>query len=496
MRLNLFVALFVFIQGVAFSNEFSSKKLTVHSLTGKPQQLIIHFPQDTLSVYSEFKLVVDNVPLDNAKFSYLSIWPKYDSQDKAFIRTMVISNLDRNINHKSLHFQYKAADKAIDKYQQNKSEIALAWIDFEHVKSSLFLTKYPLNNNADWYTEPFKKYAHFLTDKKGMNEAGFSDAVARQWLYDRAQSLYSLWTFTNENQWLNEAKKVTDFYIENIDEKGRFLDKGRMDIKYLMPRSILYSYLLSGDERYKLALEKQFRLSLQWNGQYTSRTGFWTERNFASVFNAALSYWEIDQSVEAAERINQLLNYGTSMVVEPANQWQSKSCLQHSYRSHEGSGGNNPVCSPWMSALLVDSLWRYYVLSGNDKAALLIEGFGDFVLNHGIYFDNKHFPNKPIPKYLAVLGNSRQESRDAWSDRYHACDVAALVGRAAFIKDQKGKDSFLLSTLMTSLVDLCNRSHPANYQQKAKLRIMPPRKFNWMYGTTVDLPWLVEYFKR
>jgi len=495
MRIGFFFLVVFFLQSLAYAEQFTTQKLVVQTWLDKPQGLVVQFPYGERPLKSEFRLLNGNSQL-SADFTYLVLWPKKSQEEDLYIRSMVIDVKDLDTDLTTLRIQYKPSDNSISKNKHKSINTAVAWLRAGELQKVLLLSPKELKQKPDWYSSPFKKYARFLTDQKTMDDAGFPQSLARQWLYDRAQSLYTLWTFTFEEQWLHKAKKTTDFYIENLDEQGRFLDRGRLDIKYLMPRSILYSYLLTGEKQYLNALEKVFRLSLRWDGKYTQRTGFWTERNFASVFNAALSYWEATQNIEAANRIEQLLEYATSMMIEPTNSWQSKRCLQHTLQSHEGSGGNSPVCSPWMSALLADGLWRYYKLTGHNKAEALIESLGEFVLHHGIYFDEKHFPNKPIPKYLAVIGNSRQESRDAWSDRYHACDVAALVGRAAFIKREKNKDAFLLSSLMTSLVDLCNTTHPANQQRKQALRIVPPRKFNWMYGTTADLPWLVEYFNR
>ena len=122
------------------------------------------------------------------------------------------------------------------------------------------------------------------------------------------------------------------------------------------------------------------------------------------------------------------------MTFSPQNDWQLRNCPQHSFRSHEGWGDDSPTCSPWMMALLADSLWRYYLLTEDESAGKLLSAFSSFVTNSGIYFGKNRLKGYVIPKYIVSLENSRQEELEPYSDVQHTCDVAAMVGKGVYIK--------------------------------------------------------------
>jgi len=61
------------------------------------------------------------------------------------------------------------------------------------------------------------------------------------------------------------------------------------DPKYLMPKGLLYRYLLTGDVEAKRTLKHIYWRSLDWDESYSLRRGFWTERNQAAALNVAVS---------------------------------------------------------------------------------------------------------------------------------------------------------------------------------------------------------------
>ena len=132
------------------------------------------------------------------------------------------------------------------------------------------------------------------------------------------------------------------------------------------------------------------------------------------------------------------------------------------------------------------------------KSAELITAFSEFVLNHGIYYGDDRVKNMLIPKYLASMEAPELEELNQWTDPQHSCDVAALIGKGAYIQNKQGKDSFILETLFDAVLGQCKQlitPKPHN-KNKVALRVKPPRRFAWTYSSTSDLPWLVEYFSQ
>jgi len=60
---------------------------------------------------------------------------------------------------------------------------------------------------------------------------------------------------SGEKEWLVKANELADFYTNNIDESRLFVLKKNFDSKYLMPKGLLYRYLLTGDVEAKKTLK-------------------------------------------------------------------------------------------------------------------------------------------------------------------------------------------------------------------------------------------------
>ena len=237
-------------------------------------------------------------------------------------------------------------------------------------------------------------------------------------------------------------------------------------------------------------------ISCPWDEKYFFERGFWTERNQAAALNAAISYWEITQDKGALKRIKGIISATLGMTFNPKGQWQLRGCPQHTYSSHEGERGSFPVCSPWMLALLGDALWRYYQLTEDESAAALIDAFGDFVLNHGIYYaSHKKLTQAVLPKYLSAVNSPEFDLTNQWTDSLHSCDVAGLIGKSVYIKDKYQRSDVLLTELFSVFTKQCKK----NLKGHGKLtdsywRLKTPRSFAWRYSSTSDLPWLSDKF--
>ena len=120
--------------------------------------------------------------------------------------------------------------------------------------------------DSDWYTEPQKKYGHYFTNQALLTKKGYPARKAAQWLYDRPQAIYQLYLMSGEQEWLTKANELADFYINNIDDSGLFKLKKNFDPKYLMPKGLLYRYLLTGEVEAIYTLKRIYERSLDWDG--------------------------------------------------------------------------------------------------------------------------------------------------------------------------------------------------------------------------------------
>lgn len=462
--------------------------------------LLLPIPNQRVSLRSHFALTENNASV-KASYKVLNTWPSIKNEH--FIRLLAIEVNELNSFSKTLHpkqltLRWVDSDEALPVQQINALESNVSQLVYPSkswLVQSILLHPYE-TVDSDWYTEPQKKYANYVTNQALMTKKGYPASKASQWLYDRPQAIYQLFLMTEENEWFAKANDLADFYISNIDESGLFILKKSFDPKLLMPKGLLYRYLLSGDMAAKETLKRIFERSLDWDESYTLRRGFWTERNQAAALNVAVSYWELTNDEAALARINNIIDATVKMTFNPSNDWSLRGCPQHGFKSHEGWGDDTPACSPWMMALLGDALWRFYQLTSDVRSASLIDAFGDFVLNYGIYYGDKRVNNIVIPKYIVSINNPKQEELNQWSDPQHACDVAALLGKSAYIKKKNNQDNFLVKTLFNTLLEQCAGSY-ARFKKTQKSKrdknywvLKPPRRFGWMYSTTSDLPWL------
>lgn len=502
-----FIVGFIFI-AIYTSPAFAANntiELTIEAPTDA-SLLLLPIPNEAVPVHSQLSLNYKNIPI-NVNFHIATLWP--NTQSELYIRTLLIDSAELKGFVGKLTFVWSntPSDNATKVttlsneqlrliVSSKQRKVHLVYPSQNWLRNSVLLHPLEQSYDVDWYVLPQQKYAHFITNKAVLLEKGYPPEKSGQWLYDRPQALYQLYIMTEDKHWLNQANDLANFYQQHIDENGQFTLTKRFDPKYLMPKGLAFQYLLNADETALDTLKRIFHRSLDWDEKYNLSRGFWTERNQAAALNVAVTYWELTSDKAALNRINDIVDATVKMTFNPESNWPVRGCPQHSFKSHEGWGDDTAACSPWMMALLGDALWRYYRLTGDEKAASLLNAFGDFVLNYGIYFGDKRVKNIVIPKYIVSMDNPKQEELDQWSNPQHACDVAALLGKSVYIKQIKKQDGFMVKELFRSLVEQCKGAYlklKAEKKEKDYWPLMPPRRFGWMYSSTSDLPWLVNH---
>ena len=306
------------------------------------------------------------------------------------------------------------------------------------------------------------------------------------WLFDRALTFFGVYVRSGDVTWLRHAHRAAQFYGAHITAEG-FFDLADGDLKYAYGGPLFVDLALSGDTRHRARITAVASAGEDWNETYTAGTGFWTERHQTYALLAALSAWETTGERSHATRAIRVATETFRMAREPVSGWTAQGCVLHTSESHEGDGDPSPICSPWMSALLADAVFRYYVHSEDPAALEYLAGLGDFVRTYGSVDEGEGL----VPYYLA----SSEHQRDP--DIEHACDVAGLVARAAWSRTALGGDASMLSATARALLASCRANleswhRPAGPASGlAEWRLSPARKLNWWFGTTLDMPWLI-----
>ncbi|HKE15620.1 MAG TPA: hypothetical protein VKB80_12170 [Kofleriaceae bacterium] len=319
---------------------------------------------------------------------------------------------------------------------------------------------------------------------------------AEPWLFDRSATLFGVYVRTGDVEWLRRAHRAAQFYAAHIDGDGYFDLVGDDDLKYSYGRSLVMDYQLTGDPALVDATVRVAAAGAEWDPTYDLDTSFWTERHQTYALLAALSAWEATGEDRYADRAREVAEDSFAMAADPAGSWHADGCLLHGMTAHEGAGGDEPICSPWMSALFADAVWEYFIHTADPAALDFLAGLAHYVADDGLYGGGDGL-DLTMPWYLASSVKTFSDD-GPYGDVEHTCDVAGLVARGAWAEKQQGGDPGELRAVAEKLLEGCKWDLESWHRPdapalgKSEWRLSPPRKFSWWFGTTSDLPWLME----
>lgn len=367
-----------------------------------------------------------------------------------------------------------------------------------HVDSFFFGEALPLSPKSHWFDLSMLGYTQTALNVlpatvKASEHIDFSKPAP--WLFDRPGLLFDLYLRSSDVTLLTAAEKESRRYISLLQDSGYFgLKPG--DLKYVYARSLLYRWQLFGEEELLNRIRVMAELGQRWpmDGRGAN---FWTERHSAYAFWSLLTAWEITADEAYANKLAEAASTLLKTSLRTLADGRPAQCPAHSLRAHEGNDNDVAVCSPWMLALLVAPVHRYYQLSGNPDAAELLS------LWHRYFRDTavREIPTSDpgvklhgmlLPWYLAS-NDFEFTDNGPYGDLEHSCNVAGALATTAVYDDSEPKKSRAqLQRLMESCKFNLRMWHrPGSDVQYGKpvWRLSPPRKFNWWFGTTQSLTW-------
>lgn len=310
------------------------------------------------------------------------------------------------------------------------------------------------------------------------------------WLFDRASTLYSVYLRTGDVKWLRHAHRATEFYANHI-VSGRF-DLKPGDLKYAYGRPFLIQALLLGDT---INLPKAAEIANEnegsWPTSYTTNRSFWTERHTTYALLSAINHWQVDGNNTSAAQIEAFITGLLDQQSNPPNNWANDGCFLHTVAQHEGNSIQEAACSPWMTALLGEAIWEYYLFSEDNRALQMLSRLADYVADVATRNESS-FDGALRPWYLSSAAYTQG---DPYNDMEHTCDVAGLTARGLWAKSHLGESTLTAKATVDELVSACELNLDNWYRpttlDRPQWRLAPPRKFSWWFGTTTDLPWLL-----
>jgi hypothetical protein len=319
------------------------------------------------------------------------------------------------------------------------------------------------NRAAPWFDEHLVRHFERSTWNIAANQANFEAH-----LFDRPATYAKVYARYGEAKYLTAMLKAIDFYIQHLGPSGFFAIKPTQDVKYVYTEGAAVAYLLTGDDRYRKAIDLTLKA---WEThkaiEYTGKN-FFTERHHAFGMLAYLHAYEVTGEPKYLDKARRYFEAAYAMQVKPVDGQAPDGAWVHKAEHH--GDGNGWTTSPWMSAFLTDAIWKYWMLSGDDRAAASLAMYAKFAAKYAVTPDGKfvyYMANSP--------GRGKSENED---DVAHNMEGIYLLALGHYLSGGTDKDYLAkIEGLKPGLLD-----DGANN---------PGRKFNWRFRETLMLVWFL-----
>lgn len=390
--------------------------------------------------------------------------------------------------------------------RRNPAEMAARYPGYEEADHAQVNFFYTILNDDEPNTAP----------SVGTNTNDFSAAGAYEpWLYDRAMVMFVGYLRGGQFRMLREAVRNADFYRQQLwtpadcdtepfrhacvgSFKGKNADPRNPwhDAKYSYNESLAFVHWLTGDNAPLAPVEHATR---QYTDSAAVNATFWTERHMGLKLMAEVVAWELTGKPEYRTRLQQTLADLRRGQTAPYGGLVDGG-IWHATRGHEGDDSDEPITSPWMSALIVDAAMRAVVAGETSQAVPLVEGLAGHVCGRGTYLSNLPLRAQSggatlrVPHYLATRDGVGREV-DPYGTVEHAHDVAGIAAWGAYFRARAGDTTASaalrgcaneLYTTFDHLITNWTRPGTANYDA---YRVNPPRKYTWWFKNTSGFGW-------
>ena len=316
-------------------------------------------------------------------------------------------------------------------------------------------------------------------------QGNFDLGQREPWLYDRATCIYLLYLRTKDPTHLAKALEYAELYFAGCVmsyDLADFVVGGGVpgDPKYLYPIIAWWHERETGSTAYRELAGGLYRQALaSFPAPYTVGAALWTERNVNYAMQACLAqYWITGDPValgHAEEYFETLVTMATT-----------SGAPLHPHSQHEGTSISVPVSSPWMAALLVETLMQLYRTNGDGRIVTWIARYCDFLSDNAFYINNEapEFLGLRVPAYLVGVGYRDSDAGGPYGDSEHCYDIAILLQKGVWAKTVLGQSTTALLSLINEQLTIATavfNDWTRNTPGLPKYRVNPTRKFGWWF---------------
>jgi hypothetical protein len=290
-------------------------------------------------------------------------------------------------------------------------------------------------------------------------------------LFDRTATYVKMYARFGEEEHLRAALKTGDFYIQHLGGDGFFEIKPQKDHKYTFTEGPALIYLLTGDERYRAAIDRAVaawdtRTKLEYKAD-----GFWTERHHAFGLMAYLHAYEITGDPRLLAAAARYFEVAWKMQVAPVDGREPDGAWVHRASDHGDGSEGDWITSPWMSAFLADAIWKYWMISGDARGPASLALYAKFTQRHSVTPDGAVY-------YIAA--SPARGTSDKPQPGTHNMEAIYLLAMGYYLSG--GGDASFLPNI-AALRD-------AMLQHDPEAR---GRKFTWRFRETSMLIWFLAH---
>jgi hypothetical protein len=208
------------------------------------------------------------------------------------------------------------------------------------------------------------------------------------WLFDRTTCWYKMYVRTGDRKFIEAAYQAAHFVRMHTrtegPDAGMFIPKGAPDLKYVYPRAMHLHYLLTGEER-ALELGKiMARLILNhWNPVYHG--GFWTPRHEGYGLLGVLHGWELTGDAAYWKKARSYADALYQHQNQPPDGRPPDGSLRENWEQYDPSEAKfKGATSAWMMAILLDPMFHYWTLTGDERLPGMVLKWLDFLDRNGL----------------------------------------------------------------------------------------------------------------
>ncbi len=317
------------------------------------------------------------------------------------------------------------------------------------------------------------------------------------WLFDRSTTIFLLYLLTGHLEPYRTALRDVQYYASQVQDSGNFalLPPGKApNVLYGNQEALTIAWFLTGLPQFKETSAKVVKLLDAWDPTYSPKRSFWTERHLAYHLMIATAAYEMNGDPALLARARKAFEIAYNLQNNPPPGAPADGCFVHTGRQHSAPV-KGWICSPWMSALLVDAALRYYLVSADPRFPKMVGMLADYLVKTACYkFQPRGSKEKlVVPHYLA---SSQAKMPIAFfTDIQHTLDTSKILALAMYFDRKQGKSHPEYLALYQELLKGAKGSMPKKSRVPGRITpyvLAPARKFSWLFRTTADMPWIMQ----